>query len=438
MLYEILDTLSSLRDVPSLALDRTALSPLEGFLRSFFPNYQSAPIGTNLIEHLKSIVSLEKERIKRWLDNERKADKPEFFLPIDFLKRLCSLLQANVGWLKDRPFYFFIDDYSLPRISKAIQRSLGNFILDRYPELFFKISTESATTIHTTDAHGKLLEETREYDMIDLGDYFLHAPAELRKGFLQEIVNQRLRNAMEKPPGFEDIAKILGPSPFNTYNELAKALREPKRRIQYYGWVMVGDLCSGDIAIILGLIRDMFSLSKSRIEADGLKAIPPNLQDQAIRDNANEFLNRVESAPDTGKRLRKIAEAFGDVARWYLLNLDSGNEGGNPPWQAFRIEVRSRPDLTAEPQKIYNDLIRYGVFLRDARGKSQRGAVVPRLYLRRLLIPSFKITPNQRDNIGLNPDEFVMLLQDPEQFAKHMKRKSHRPRADRRQMKLGT
>jgi serine/threonine protein kinase len=436
ILFEVLDTFWALERFPALALDEKALLALEDFLRGFIPNYESPPSGTNILNHLKSVVVSEKALLKRWLDNERRNARPEVFLPIDFLKRLCMLLQERVPWLTSRAFYFFIDDYSLPRISRTVQMSLADFILDRYAECFYKISTESVTTLWTVDSHGKLLEETREYDMVDLGSYFLHASFGQKKVFLREIVNNRLSKAVQKYAGHDDVAVVLGDSPFKSYNDLARTIRDSNQRVMYHGWDLVVDLCSGDVAIFLRLVRDIFSLCRDRLRTDCIKSAPPELQDHAIRTNANDFLNRIECAPDTGQRLRKIAEAFGDVANWYLRNLDSGNQKTNPPWQAFRIEIREKPQLSGETLKIYNDLLKYGVFLRDVRGKSQRGAVVPRLYLRRLLIPSFRLTPNQRDNIGLETREFVMLLDDPDRFREHMKKKPRRPRADRRQMKL--
>lgn len=436
MVFEILDTFSALEGFPTLALNKNALLALEDFLRDFIPNYESPPAGTNILNHLKSVVVSEKAFIKRWLDNDRRSAQPEVFLPIDFLKRLCFLLQERVSWLTGRAFYFFIDDYSLPRVSKPVQISLADFILDRYSECFYKISTESVTTLYTIDSHGKLLEETREYDVVDLGSYFLHASFVQKKAFLREIVNNRLSKAVQKYAGLDDVAIVLGEKGFKTYNDLARTIRDKSKKVLYHGWDLVVDLCSGDVAIFLRLIRDIFSLCRDRLKTGCINSAPAELQDRAIRTNANDFLNRIESAPETGQRLRKIAEAFGDVAKWYLLNLDSGNIKTNPPWQAFRIEIRERPQLSGETLKVYNDLIKYGIFLRDVRGKSQRGAVVPRLYLRRLLIPSFRLTPNQRDNIGLEPKEFVMLLDDPDRFCEHMKKKPRRPRADRRQMKL--
>ena len=160
VLYEILDTFSALDKFQDLSLDRKELLAIEDFLRWFLPGYVSPPAGTNISSHLKSVVDFEKTNVKRWLESRRTDGRPEVFLPLDFLKRFCTLLEKTIPWLKGRVFYFFIDDYSLPRISKAIQISLSDFILDRNAECFFKISTESITTLCTVDSHGKLLEET--------------------------------------------------------------------------------------------------------------------------------------------------------------------------------------------------------------------------------------------------------------------------------------
>src|SRR5437899_11904440 len=107
--------------------------------------------------------------------------------------------------------------------------------------------------------------------------------------------------------------------------------------------------------------------------------------------------------------------------------------------QAFRLEFQDNPRFegkAADLKRIYNDLIKYAVFVSIVRGKSQRGAIVPRLYLRRLLIPTFRLTPSTRDNVGVNPKEFTLLLTDPESFVKVMKNKTRSIRSDKRQLKF--
>lgn len=394
-----------------------------------------------------SFVSLKKEEIKIWLERGKPKPPPKPFLPLDFIRNICRILQKIIPWLKGRAIYFFLDDYSLPRISKSIQETLHDFILHRYSECFFKISTESITTFYPYDSKGKLIEETREYDVIDLGAHFLRSSKEVKDGFLSGIINNRLENTEGIHSDYLNIAIILGKSG-RAHNQLAREIRKAKagKRVRYYGWDMVIDLCSGDVVNILRLIRDIISLFGGPAKFSKPKTITipieKETQDQAIREISNDFLNRVEAVPNIGEDLRKIAVAFGEVANWYLRYRNSKNQAQNPPWQAFRMEIRDTPyfndsllkmakekynfDNTVKPvklEKLYKDLIRYGVFLRDVRGKSQRGAVIPRLYLRRLLIPTFLLTPSKRDSIGVEVDEFFMLLSDPDKFISHMKGK---------------
>ncbi len=80
--------------------------------------------------------------------------------------------------------------------------------------------------------------------------------------------------------------------------------------------------------------------------------------------------------------------------------------------------------LSGEAQKIYDELLRYSVFIEDVRGKSRRGKIVPRLYLRRLLIPHFNLTFSMRDSIEIEPDEIQTLLLTPKEFEKrHLTKK---------------
>lgn len=151
--------------------------------------------------------------------------------------------------------------------------------------------------------------------------------------------------------------------------------------------------------------------------------IDPTQQNQAVKEMGNGFLNKIENIPNIGKHLRNVTEAFGDVAHWYLVNRTSKNDKQFPPWQAHRIEIRGSVNFDDNSQEIYDNLLRYSIFIRDTRGKSQRGVVAPRLYLRRLLIPTFLLTPSKRDNIGLDEKQFIELLNNPENFKNIMKGK---------------
>lgn len=439
LLLQILDTLVTIDEVSWKTFNDSSLSSLEEFIKAELPSYQIPPKGTPnfRLRHMFNSVQKEKTDLKKKLASGRYnlISPSEGYLGLDFLKRFCGFLQESIPWLKNRPFYFFVDDYSLPKISKPLQLSLNRVIFDRYAECFFKISTESVVSLYPYDADRKFLEEAREYDLIDLGDYFLHNKKERRR-FLLDVINNRLKKSEGISPEYKEFEGILGRTPYNN-NDLAREIAHGKH-VHYHGIDTIIDLCSGDIGNILRLLRDIFAQVDGGLDAfskpKGVKIpIAPEIQDKAIREFGADFLTRIESFPQTGPHLRKITEAFGDIAHWYLSNRTSKNVKGKPQWQAFRIEIRGKLKFDdSHLRNYYDDLLRYGLFIRDVKGKSIRGAVVPRLYLRRILIPTFRLTFNQRDNVGLEVKDFNTLLRNPEKFTEIMRKKAKVPEEQRR------
>jgi hypothetical protein len=121
-----------------------------------------------------------------------------------------------------------------------------------------------------------------------------------------------------------------------------------------------------------------------------------------------------------GSHLRSIVDAFKNAARTELLGpvytIRNGSAARQVPKMAFRIEVVDDFRLDGLAAEIYRDLIRYGIFMRDARGKSVRGAMVPRLYLRRLLIPYCVLALSKRDSVAMSLEWFKRLLLEPQSF----------------------
>ncbi len=435
VLSECLDTLIACKGTPYFDCDVDAIAKIQEFLLHTMSGYEVGPQGTDILHHSLAIVATEKRRVRKAIESGEWDQLLKRFLPLDFIKTLSRLLSDTIPWIKGKAIFFLLDDYSLPTINEELQRTLHDFILLPLSDsnYFFKIATESIVSFYPYNSREKMMEEGREYVVVDLGDYFLDAEHKTVNDFLLEVINNRLKNTESVLEQYHDVRKLLKPTRYASYNELARAIRSG--RVFYGGWDMIVDLCSGDVAYTLDLTKDMLESVGGPDVLTGVKKgdIPMDeeVQDHAIRELGNNFLNRVEAIPNVGKHLRKVVESFGNVANWYLKNKDSKNVEQNPPWQAFRIEVRDTPNLgTSDAETYYNALIRYGVFIRDVKGKSQRGAVVPRLYLRKLLIPTFLLTPNRRDNIGLNPEDFVTLLVNPNKF------KEERIRFDENQRKL--
>lgn len=119
-----------------------------------------------------------------------------------------------------------------------------------------------------------------------------------------------------------------------------------------------------------------------------------------------------------GERIVAVADAFAEVADFELRTKTSKNGEHNPPKQARRIEITdaSKVEVPVDLQVLYQGLIRYGVFLNDARGKSARGKAVERLVLRGIMLPYFTLSLSKRDSVFMSMDEFSMLLRSPSDF----------------------
>lgn len=444
ILHELCRTLSAIRNFNPELITMDEAREFERFVLHFFPMQAPAPTGADIFAHLESWLE-DARRIIRANATRQNTNIPA--LGLDFFVKTAQVVQEIFELFKKKPLLILLDDYSLPNISIPIQESLHDFIFARNPYCFFKVSTESIASFHPLSSNGKLLEPPGDYDVLDLGSLFLNASPDTRSTFLASVVNGRLTNCAGIHQSYQDIKVLLGPNAFPDYNSMAEHLLK-KRRTQpiYYGWELFRDLCSGDIRDLLIELHGIF-LSLGNIERFGTPGIPipfeKRLQDEAIKKRGRDFVERLSQVPGTGTKMAEITQHFGRYLRWVLETQRSKNEKFNPPKQAFRIElqeplpslndplfikaVKNTTDrfrgIQANPEDVrtcYRDLLRYGVFLRDLRGKSQRGYMVDRLYLRRLLLPQFRVTPSERDNVRLEVHEFILLLLDPKRFYKEM------------------
>lgn len=333
----------------------------------------------------------------------------------DVLLRCCTLLTSHFVALAGRPIFFLIDDYSAPKISNELQRNLNRLVMQRSPSCFFKLATESPASYVSSDIDGKSYVEGREYRLVNLGMDFINATPDEKLRFVDDVFNKRFSYAEHFP--IKTLNALVGDDVASEYNETARQYRAG-RYPPVWGRRALGELCSGDVHFLIDLAGKMVAAVGG---ADQLKAavdapaIAPDIQYKTIRREGGNFLKNLRALPK-GPALVEIVEAFGNVAASYIRHRDSKNEAGAPPHQASRIEPYEDPNLSGEAKAIYDDLLRYSVFLEDVRGKSRRGLVVPRLYIRRFLIPFFNLTFSKRDSLELNVDELNELLLRPRQF----------------------
>lgn len=372
--------------------------------------------GIDSFRALSARLQKERFRAARKLVNDPKQNFGHYFGP-DILIKICNMLMKKFSFLNDRPFFFFIDDYSSPKITIELQQNLNRLLMQRTSSCFFKLSTESPVSYARSDSDTKTYVEGREFTLINLGFIYIHAEIKEKLQFIEDVFNRRLTATDNYP--VSDLEALLGSYSKMNFNEDARLIRKSKK-IEFWGKESLCHLCCGDIYHIIDLVKRMVANIGG---AEGLSQIksPPKIlpeeQTKATREQAGNFLKGLRALPN-GPQLVEIVSAFGNIAHSYLKFRDSKNVEANPPWQAHRIEPYEQLELSNEAQKIYDELLRYSVFIEDVRGKSRRGKVVPRLYLRRLLIPHFKLTFSMRDSIELEANEVEELLLFPKEFEK--------------------
>ncbi|WP_437945285.1 hypothetical protein WME98_30625 [Sorangium sp. So ce296] len=377
---------------------------------------------------LQRALGQERERAAK---KQRFVDDPshtfgQYFGP-GVLPAVCSTLSQHILSLEGRPIFFFFDDYSKPKISADLQRNLNRLLMQRSAACFFKLATESPASYESSDADSKSYVEGREFRLANLGIDFINAESDDKLRFVDDVFSRRFRYTKDYP--ISSLEALVGDEPNAvSHNETARAIREG-RYPKIWGRRALGELCSGDVHFLIELVGKMVTSAGGPYAFRGgtSPAVVAEVQNKVIRAEAGNFLRNLRALP-TGQALVEVVEAFGNVASSHLRFKDSKNETSSPPHQASRIEPYEDPHLTGKAKEVYDDLLRYSVFIEDVRGRSRRGNVVPRLYLRRFLIPFFNLTFSRRDSLELSVDDFKDLLLDPKAFEAKKRLKSTTPK----------
>jgi serine/threonine protein kinase len=404
------------------------------------------------------------------------GSKPDAFFPgyaelaqHRWLPRFIQQVRTCCPWIAGRAVLLFVDDFSTPRVSESMQRVLNRLFLQRSPEFLAKVATEAWSTFIPEDSSGKNLQDGDDYQLVDMGEESLFLPDHERLAFLRDVFSRRLESDVRVPEGNASLRALLGRLNLSK-TEFARRLRltlqdkeqntiitassqrrgRSRGRVQYFGEDVFANLWSGDTRTMIQLVTDVIDqASETDSEAGKLQQISipvdPAVQDRAFRNRGGEWLNshtrneptnpeRVKAVLERlretssnysltgtyGDHLKAVVEAFVAAATRLLLGptyiIKEGGSRREVPRMAFRIEIVDEFRIDGLAQEIYRDLIRYGLFMRDSRGKSVRGTFVPRLYLRRLLLPFATLALSKRDSVLLTSSEFTQLLLDPDSF----------------------
>ncbi|HEX7155317.1 MAG TPA: hypothetical protein VF618_27875 [Thermoanaerobaculia bacterium] len=387
-----------------------------------------------------------------------------------WLPRLVQQARSSCDWIGERSVLLFVDDFSTPRVSAPMQRVLNRLLLQRSPDFLTKVATEAWTTFVPEDSAGKNLQDGDDYQLVDMGEESLFLPDAERLAFLDAVFSRRLSVDHRVPSHGASLSAFLGRNGLSK-SEFARRLRtsvqdqsasqqaavsgssqrrgRSRGRVQYFGEDVFSNLWSGDTRTMIQLITDVIDQAVPKLSPDGgvdlQLPVDPAVQDRAFRNRGGEWLNshtrneptdpekmkrelaRLQASRpgfklsgEYGDHLKAIVEAFAAAATRLLVGplykITEGKTTREVPRMAFRVEIVDEFRLDGLALEIYRDLIRYGLFMRDNRGKSVRGTFVPRLYLRRLLLPYCTLALSKRDSVPLTSESFTQLLLAPDAF----------------------
>ncbi len=426
-------------------------------------------VGQDRLERYRSVLEETKWRVAsrpRWTEFPGWSELSQH----QWLPRFVRLARRECAWLAGRGVFLFVDDFSTPRVSGPMQRVLNRLFLQRSAEFLSKVATESWTTFVPQDSSGKALEDGDDYQLVDIGEESLFLPDAERLAFLREVFGRRLAADSRVPDGARTLVGLLGRLNLSK-TEFARRLRtsvvdegtagraevmggsqrrgRSRGRVHYCGEDVLAGLWSGDTRMMIQLVSDVIDqTSESAGDSGGIGPLPVDsgIQDRVFRNRGGEWLNSLTRNEPTdaaavkagvenarvsrgryalygryGEHLKAIVEAFaaasGRLLEGPMYEIADGKGGRREvPRMAFRIEILDELRLSGLAAEIYRDLLRYGVFMRDSRGKSVRGAFVPRLYLRRVLLPYCTLALSKRDSVALSCADFSGLLLDPDGF----------------------
>jgi hypothetical protein len=440
---------------------------LEQVRKWLVPDNESTPLvsGEDKLERYRTTLEQVKWRFPGRGDSELFPGFAEM-AQHRWLPRFLHEARAYCPWIAGRSILLFIDDYSTPRVTQSMQRVLNRLFLQRSPYFLAKLATEASTTFVSEDSSGKNLEDGDDYQLVDMGEESLFLPEVERRGFLSDVFSRRLQLDRRVPKCDFSLLSLLGRTG-HSKTEFARRLREmipqqaavpsgsqrrgrSRARVLYCGEEVFTNLWSGDTRTMIQLITDVVdqaSEAQQRLPNTNQISLPvnPALQDRVFRnrgglwlsshtrneptsrDRVNgglEAIRQVEPnyqlSGEYGDHLKAVVEAFVAAARKLLLGPTYRILGGKKPREvprmAFRLEIVDEFRIDGLAREIYRDLVRYGLFIRDSRGKSVRGAFVPRLFLRRLLLPYGALALSKRDSVPLSCADFCQLLLKPDDF----------------------
>ena len=395
--------------------------------------------GISRLDHLRGIFDAERMETHRCILRENNLG---WTTPPSLLAEVTKYLHEQIRYFRDKQILFLLDDYSLHRVPSHIQRILNRVIWTQVPTYVFKISSEVGGVVAEAPLGGTA-DVSREFEEVNSGLEYLNIRDQKENHkFIEDVLNRRLSLA-----GYQgDAAQLLSRETlYPNSMSLGAALRAEKRKelpgqpVYYHGLECIANLCSGDIATTLDIVRHIFQ--KAGVDAVTTSLIRPRQQHDAIQDFSRSIYSKIGEYLPYGQEMQKLVHAFGWFSRTLLCEhpgVRSRGEGRFDPYEMIRIDIEedpSQPGLPELHEQILRELLRRAIFIELPKGRSRRGAFTRRLQLRRAYCPAFKTSLTHSEPLHLTREQFRYLLDSPREVCEnHLANKLGKKTALRREL----
>lgn len=338
-----------------------------------------------------------------------------------FLHDLARTLTERVPFFTNRRVAYCLDDYSSHRIPDAVQQVFNEVVFNvRSGNHVFKISAENRG-FYPFLLNGARVDSQREMTQIDFGTAYLEASNE-DKTKAQQFASDLLHNRLVAAGWAGTPDQLLGTKSISDaeFARLARAKGKPK----YAGLETITDLCTGDIANLLFLYKNIFD--GAGVTPDQTAQIPDHKQDEAIRATSRALLENVRSHVPYGPRMLTAVDELCKLSSWALMDAPEIKEHGQlVPRRQTRIEVDGlaipdigRTDLT-DDEKFFVELLRRAVLIELRPGVSRHGPgsgpseQAVRLMLRRIFLPAYGLSLGKNLSWNWTQENFARFLENP-------------------------
>lgn len=331
------------------------------------------------------------------------------------LFEICKQLAEVFPLLAIKHIAFLLDDYSNQRIPVALQRILNKTIsFAKQGNPIFKVSSEYLGV----DLEG--VQQGREVVEVNFGKEYVDLKDARRIAFLEDVIDIRFQICNLKM----DAKKLLGKDSLSSGTPVARRIRDAAKRKKlspffYHGLNTVAELCSGDLALAIDIVREIYSRHEHAISRD--LPVPARIQHDVIKEYSdNEHLHLRYLL--YGRTISLIVDRLCWLANRCAELKESIKDGKPEPMIKTHLDVSesARRTLPAEESRILDEMIRRGCLfsLDTSRSRIDHGGT-ERFQVRRILLAKYVAPLARRDPIKIDRVERLsLLIKDPAEFVK--------------------